>query len=150
MMNREGDRTDSCFTPPLTGKHSENWLSSLTTLIESEYQFFMRRQNLPFTPILNRCSSRTSHSTESNAFSRSKKQRVLRVGFSSSSLRGENGVATGNTLVSSPDPTISRGEGLHGARCPNSWTVPQNEERPIKLLKGYVIVLCHATWQWKR
>ena len=50
MMNRVGDRTDPCFTPRLTGKHSENWLSSLTTLIDLEYQFFMRRQNLPFTP----------------------------------------------------------------------------------------------------
>ena len=31
MMNTVRDRTDPCFTPRLTGKHSENWLCSLTT-----------------------------------------------------------------------------------------------------------------------
>lgn len=82
---QSGDRTDPCFTPQLTGKHTENWLSSLTTLIELmlENQFFIRCQNLPFTLIRKDVPVERHIRQNLKLFLGQKKQRV---GFSSSRM----------------------------------------------------------------
>ena len=71
------------LTPRCTGKLLEKDWSSLMTLIELVYQFLIKRQHFPLIPMSDRCFRRVVYSTESNAFSRSKKQSV---GFSPSRM----------------------------------------------------------------
>ena len=74
-MKRAGDSTDPCFTLRWTKKLSESRSLTLTTLDVLEYQSLIRRQDFPFTPNLKMWKRSVEYSTESKAFSRSKKQR---------------------------------------------------------------------------